>query len=66
MAELVNDQLATKRDLQELETRLRHDLHELEARLKADHKEVELRSTVRMGAMNAGGIAIVAVLVKLL
>ena len=66
MAELVNDQLATKRDLQELETRLRHGRPELEARLEADHKEVELRSTVRMGAMNAGGIAIVAVLVKLL
>ena len=66
MAELVNDQLATKRDLQELETRLRHDLHELEAGPKADHKEVELRSAVRMGAMDAGGIAIVAVLVKLL
>ena len=42
------EELATKRDLVELELRLKHDL------------------TLRLGAMLAAGIAIVATLVKLL
>jgi len=59
LAELVNDQLATKRDLQELEMRLESGMRELELRLKHD-------LTLRLGAMMAAGIAIVAVLVRFL
>jgi len=55
MAELVEERLATKQDLKELEVNLRHEMRELEFRL-----------TVRLGTMMAAGIAVVAALVKLL
>ena len=48
LAEIIDEKLATKQDLKELELRLKHDL------------------TLRLGTMMAAGIAIVAVLVKLL
>ena len=41
IAGLVNEQLATKRDLKELETTLQRDLAELETALKRDLKELE-------------------------
>ncbi|MBU0734630.1 MAG: CCDC90 family protein [Proteobacteria bacterium] len=47
-AEIIEEKLATKRDLKEMELRLKHDL------------------TLRLGAMLAASIAIVATLVKLL
>lgn len=55
IADLINDQLATKKDLAELEIALRRDL-----------KELEYRLTIKLGAMIAASIAIVAALVKLL
>lgn len=42
-AELINDQLATKRDLAELELRLSAQLKELELRLAGQHTELEQR-----------------------
>lgn len=77
IAELVNEQLATKRDLKDLETTLQRDLAELEAALKRDLKErettlkrdlkeLELRLTVRLGAIVTAAVGVVAVLVKLL
>ncbi|MCH9046610.1 MAG: DUF1640 domain-containing protein [SAR324 cluster bacterium] len=66
IAELVNEQLATKRDLKELETTLQRDLAELETALKREIKELELRLTVRLGAMFVAAVGVVAVLVKLL
>jgi hypothetical protein len=47
------EQLATKRDLQELETRLKHAL-----------QETELWLPLRFGVMLAPGIAIMATLVQ--
>ncbi|MEO5328556.1 MAG: CCDC90 family protein [Magnetococcus sp. THC-1_WYH] len=59
MSELIEERLATKRDL-----------HELEANLKRDMREMELRLThnltLRLGAMTAASVAIMAALVKLL
>jgi hypothetical protein len=55
LAEIIEERLATKQDLKELELRLKQDL-----------KELELRLTLRLGAMLVAGIAIVATLVKLL
>ncbi|NOQ46223.1 MAG: DUF1640 domain-containing protein [Desulfobulbaceae bacterium] len=55
LVDLVENRLATKQDLKELEVALRHDL-----------KELELRLTIRLGALIAGAIALVAALVKLL
>jgi predicted phage-related endonuclease len=81
IAGLVEERLATKQDLKELETRLearikeletglRHDMKELETSLRHDLKELELRLrhdlTLRLGAMLAAAVAIVAALVKLL
>jgi len=55
LAEIVEERLATKRDLKELEERLVNRLNELEYKM-----------TIRLGAMLAGTIVIVGALVKLL
>ena len=54
-ATLIDEKLATKQDLKELEARLRHDM-----------KELELRLTIRLGSMMVVGIGVVTALVKLL
>ena len=54
LRELIDERLATKQDLRELETRLDNTIEKLEYRL-----------TIRLGGMMAASIAIVAALVKL-
>ena len=54
-ATLIDEKLATKQDLKELEAHLRHDM-----------KELELRLTIRLGSMMVVAIGVVAALVKLL
>lgn len=58
-ATLINETLATKQDLKELEARLRRDMQKLELRLKHD-------LTIRLGSMMVVAIGVVAALVKLL
>ena len=58
-ATLINETLATKQDLKELEDRLRRDMKELELRLKHD-------LTIRLGSMMVVAIGVVAAQVKLL
>ncbi len=58
-ATLIDETLATKQDLKELEARLRRDMKELELRLKHD-------LTIRLGSMMVVAIGVVAALVKLL
>lgn len=53
--EIIENRLATRHDLKELETILRRDI-----------KELEMRLTIRLGGIVAVGIAVVATLVKLL
>ena len=76
-ATLIDEKLATKQDLKELELRLKRDMKELEMRLKRDiqelkrdMQEMELRLkhdlTVRLGSMMVVAIGVVAALVKLL
>lgn len=55
MAELVEERLATKRDLSALEERIANRMNELEYRL-----------TVRLGSMLVVAVSILAALVKLL
>lgn len=43
LSEIVDDKLATKRDLKELEAATKRDLKKLEAATKRDLKELELR-----------------------
>jgi|SRR3972149_2871906 len=66
LAKIIDERLATKqdilalqRDMKEMETSLRRDMKEMELRLKHD-------LTLRLGAMMAASIAIVAALVQLL
>ncbi len=67
---LVENDLATKRDMKELENSLKRDMKELENSLKRDMKELELGLkhdlTLRLGTMLVVGIGLVATLVKLL
>ena len=65
-ATLIDEKLATKQDLKELEVGLRREMKELEARLRRDMKELELRLTIRLGSMMVVAIGVVAALVKLL
>ena len=76
-ATLIDEKLATKQDLKELELRLKRDIQELkrdmkelETRLVRDMKEMELRLkhdlTVRLGSMMVVAIGVIAALVKLL
>jgi len=58
-ATLIDEKLATKQDLKELEDRLRRDMRELELRLKHD-------LTLRLGSMMVVAVGAVAALVKLL
>ena len=55
LAEIVEERLATKRDLKELEERLINRLNELEYKM-----------TIRLGSMLAATIVIIGALVKLL
>ena len=58
-AKLIDEKLATKQGLKELEDRLRRDMKELALRLKHD-------LTVRLGSMMVIAGGVVAALVKLL
>jgi len=51
LSSLINEQLATKQDIE---------------LIRRDMKELEMRLTIRLGVMMAASIAIVATLVKLL
>jgi len=62
LAEVIDEKLSTKRDLKELETKLRSDILDV----RRDMKELEMRMLIRLGAIQAAGIGIVAALVKLL
>lgn len=54
-ARLIEDKLTTKNDLVELENNLRRDMRELEYRI-----------IIKLGALMAASVAVVATLVKLL
>ena len=58
-ATLIDEQLATKRDLQELEARLRRDMKEMELRLTH-------ALTLRLSSILVVAVGVVAALVKLL
>jgi len=65
-ARLIEDRLATKNDLIDLEAALRRDMKELETSLKRDMKDLEYRIVIKLGALMAFAIGAVATLVKLL
>jgi len=61
IAEIVEDKVATKRDLEELRIALKRDIEEL----RRDMKELEYRMTVKIGSMFGIGIAVLIVLMKI-
>lgn len=66
MSGMVEERLATKQDLKEVEGALQRDIKELEVALRRELKELEYRLTIRLGGMLAAAVVIVAALVKLL
>ncbi len=58
LAGIIDEKLATKQDIRDL----KRDILDL----KRDMKELEMRMLIRLGAIQAAGIAIVAAPVKLL
>ncbi len=77
IAEIVNEQMATKRDIAELKAELKRDIKEgdaglkrdikeLETALKRDIKELEMGLTIRLGVMMMVAIGVIATLVKIL
>jgi hypothetical protein len=66
MSGMVEERLATKQGLKEVEGALQRDIKELEVTLRREIKELEYRLTIRLGGMLAAAVAIVAALVKLL
>ncbi|MGQ0591203.1 MAG: hypothetical protein ACT4QB_00765 [Gammaproteobacteria bacterium] len=76
-AEFIDENLATKRDLKELEVALKRDIKELEVALKRDIKELEVAlkrdmkeleygMTIKLGAMMVVAVGAIAALAKLL
>ncbi len=59
---VVDENLATKRDLKELEVALRHEM-EL---LRQEIKQSESRVTIRLGALIVAAVVVLAALMKLL
>jgi len=60
LADLVDEQIATKKDIKELEVALKRDIKELELKMK----EMELRLTLRFGGMIAVAVAIIIAFIK--
>ncbi|MCZ6747853.1 MAG: hypothetical protein O7D96_01080 [SAR324 cluster bacterium] len=55
MKAVVDDNLATKQDLKELEARITHEM-----------KQMESRITIRLGGMIVAAVVVLAVLMKIL
>ena len=62
MREVIEERLATKADLVQLEERLTNEIRKMESEMQ----KLELRMTLKLGAMLAASVAVVATLVKLL
>ena len=65
-AEGMSEGLASKADLEKLESALRSDMEKLESALRSDIEKLEQRMTIRLGGMLAVGLGIVVALLKLL
>ncbi len=63
---LIEDRLATRQDLLNLETSLKRDLKELEATVARNVKELEMRLLIRLGSLLVVAVTAVAALVKIL
>jgi hypothetical protein len=60
MGDIVLQSIATKSDLREVEVNLRSEIKDLGTALRGEMKDMELRLTLRMAAMFAAMVAILA------
>ncbi len=65
LQEVIESDLATKRDLEELRKAMAHDLNELRQATKLDLKELELRLTIKLGSIVVVVIGLLVALSKL-
>jgi hypothetical protein len=63
--EAADAEFSTKSDMHDLERVFKTDIRELRYELKSDMRELELRMTIKLGAMQAVGIGVIAAIVKL-
>ena len=64
--EIVDSDLATKRDIKELDVKLSQKIKELEIGVKKEIKELELKLILKLGIMVTMGIGVIATLIKIL
>ena len=65
LQEVIESDLATKRDLEELRESMAHDLNELRQATKLDLKELELRLTIKLGSIVVVVIGLLVALSRL-
>jgi hypothetical protein len=65
LVEIMEDKLATKQDLQTLQTRIENDFQQLKSDLAHTLSQMESKLTIRMGTMLAASIAILTAIQKL-
>ncbi|MCJ2096161.1 CCDC90 family protein [Methylobacterium sp. J-072] len=69
-AELARDMIladsATRADLQDVERALRSDIKAIKTEIEGSLRELELRMTVKLGAIIAAAVAVIAALQKFL
>lgn len=66
LAETMEDKLAPKQDLKDLETRLTHSMDQLDLRVRNTMAQMESKLTIRMGTMLAASITILMAIQKLI
>jgi hypothetical protein len=66
LALVIDEQMASSRDLKELELSMKRDLKELEIAMKHDNEKLKHELTLRLGTMLIVGIGAIATLVKIL
>lgn len=66
MAEVMEDKLATKHDIQELSAATKRDIQELASSTKHDIEQLKSDLIIKMGAMQAAAVGLVVALIKLL
>ena len=64
ITEVIENNLATKRDLKELEIELKQNMKELETNLKRDIKESEMKLKIWTGSIMVIAVGILATLQK--
>ena len=63
LKELVEDNLATKRDIKELEAALRHEIELLRRELKQDIELVRRDILIKLGGIVVAGVTVLAALI---